>query len=261
MTLTRAAGRLTVATLASLIVALAAPELGAREHQAGAPGQDIIVYAHLFAANPADLNSTEVLGTPTFRVAPGRTATIVLGDAPKDIRMEVTPSDLGAGKIALKVVVQVRRAGRVATSVFDVLTGTDTSAATVALEDATGAFILDERGRTLFVTFQTPRASGSPVQAVKPGNGVTWPQIVSESKPQYTDEARRQDIQGSVELEIVVREDGSVGDVRVTKSLDRRYGLDDAAVAAARQWRFKPGLRNGVPVPTVVGLVLEFRTK
>jgi TonB family protein len=272
MRLTRASTGLAITTLASLIV-LGAPEVRARQQQPGAPGQDILVYAHLFAANPADPSSTQVLGTPTLRVAPGRTATADFNDSTAKnapgfgmrpavlarIRMEVTPSDLGAGKVALKVIVQVRRTGGVATSTFDVLAGAGTAAATIALEDATGAFITDEKGRTLFVTFQTSLASGSAVEAVKPGNGVTWPQIVSEFKPKYTDEARRRNLQGTVELEIVVREDGSVGDVRVTKSPDRTYGLDDAAVAAARQWRFKPGLRNGVPVATTVGLVLEFR--
>jgi len=96
--------------------------------------------------------------------------------------------------------------------------------------------------------------------AFAPGNGVTWPEVRWEEKPKYTSDAMRAKIQGQVELEIIVREDGTVGEVRVVKSLDRTYGLDQAAMEAAKKWRFKPGVdKNGLPVPTRVGLVLEFR--
>jgi protein TonB len=95
--------------------------------------------------------------------------------------------------------------------------------------------------------------------AFQPGNGVSWPSILREEKPKYTSDAMRAKIQGQVELEIVVLENGTVGEVRVTKSLDRTYGLDQAAMEAARKWVFLPGKREGQAVATRVGLVLEFR--
>ncbi|HXT70082.1 MAG TPA: energy transducer TonB [Vicinamibacterales bacterium] len=96
--------------------------------------------------------------------------------------------------------------------------------------------------------------------AYAPGNGVSWPEMRREEKPKYTSDAMRAKIQGQVELEIIVLENGTVGDVRVTKSLDRTYGLDQAAMEAAKKWLFKPGVdRDGKPVATRVGLVLEFR--
>jgi TonB family protein len=96
--------------------------------------------------------------------------------------------------------------------------------------------------------------------AYAPGQGVTWPEVVREMKPTYPQAALGAKIEGSVELEIVVLEDGTVGDVRVTKSLDRDdYGFAKAAIEAAKQWKFKPGLRDGVPVRTRVGLVLAFK--
>jgi len=96
--------------------------------------------------------------------------------------------------------------------------------------------------------------------AYTPGNGVTWPEVVREAKPKYPKAGLDAKVEGSVEIEIVVREDGTVGEVRVTKSLDRdRYGFDQAAIEAAKQWLFKPGMKDGVPVPTRVGLVLEFK--
>ena len=62
----------------------------------------------------------------------------------------------------------------------------------------------------------------------------------------------------AVHPEDVVLPDGSVGDVRVTKSLDPVFGLDAEAITAARQWRFVPGYRFGQPVPVLVLIELTF---
>lgn len=91
------------------------------------------------------------------------------------------------------------------------------------------------------------------------GNGVTSPTPLVQVKPQYTSDAMRARIQGSVTLEVVVKSDGTVGAVRLVKSLDRVFGLDDAAVRAARQWTFKPGMFEGKPVDVLVHIVLDFR--
>jgi TonB family protein len=54
------------------------------------------------------------------------------------------------------------------------------------------------------------------------------------------------------------RADGRVTRVRVTKSLDAKYGLDESATRAARSWRFVPGQRDGKPVPVEVALEMSF---
>lgn len=90
------------------------------------------------------------------------------------------------------------------------------------------------------------------------GNGVTLPKPTHSEKPQYTAEAMRRRIQGSVLLEMVVLPDGTVGSVKVVRSLDPTYGLDDEAIRAARQWRFEPGLKDGKPVAVLVTLELTF---
>src|SRR5687768_16567642 len=82
-----------------------------------------------------------------------------------------------------------------------------------------------------------------------PGQGVTTPRVVKEVSPQYTNEAKAAAIQGLVELDVVVREDGSVGDDKVTKSLDAVHGLDEESVKAMRQWVFEPGTKDGKAVP------------
>jgi protein TonB len=94
--------------------------------------------------------------------------------------------------------------------------------------------------------------------AFQPGNGVSTPIVVREVKPMYTSDAMRARIQGTVWVECVVRTDGSVGDVEVVRSLDPRFGLDEEAIKAAKQWRFRPGTRLGEPVPVLVTIELTF---
>jgi protein TonB len=97
--------------------------------------------------------------------------------------------------------------------------------------------------------------------AYGPGSGVMTPTVITQVKPRYTADAMRLRIQGSVWVECVVLPDGTVGDARVTRSLDARYGLDDEAIAAAKQWKFRPGTLNGRPVPVVVSIELMFSVR
>jgi TonB family protein len=92
----------------------------------------------------------------------------------------------------------------------------------------------------------------------RPGNGVTVPTLIKEVKPAYTAEAMRAKVQGEVLVECVVLPDGSVGNVQILKSLDATFGLDQEAIKAAKQWRFRPGLRQGEPVPVLITIALSF---
>ncbi len=93
----------------------------------------------------------------------------------------------------------------------------------------------------------------------RPGSGVEPPRLLREVRADYTDEARRANIEGEVELEIVVRSNGTVGDVKIVRGL--RGGLNERAVQAVRQWRFAPGRMKGVPVDVVVEVGVEFRLR
>jgi TonB family protein len=93
----------------------------------------------------------------------------------------------------------------------------------------------------------------------RPGAGIDPPRLLREVKADYTDEARRRGISGEVLLEVVVRRDGSVGDVRVRRGLDR--GLDQRAIDAVRQWRFAPAKRHGAPVDVIVEIAVEFKLR
>jgi TonB family protein len=91
--------------------------------------------------------------------------------------------------------------------------------------------------------------------------GVTSPRIIREVKPIYTEAAMRARIEGVVGLKCIVERDGSVGPVRVVRSLDAASGLDDAALAAVKQWRFAPGTKNGAPVRVEITVELSFRLR
>ena len=93
----------------------------------------------------------------------------------------------------------------------------------------------------------------------RPGSGITPPELLREVKPEYTEDARRGGIEGDVELEIVVRSDGSVGDVKVLRGLGG--GLDRRAVEAVRQWRFAPAKRFGRAVDVLVEVAVEFKLR
>ena len=93
----------------------------------------------------------------------------------------------------------------------------------------------------------------------RPGSGITPPRVLQEVKAEYTDEARRAGIIGEVVLEIVVRRDGSVTDVKLLHGLGG--GLNDRAREAVRQWRFAPATRQGVPVDVIVEVSVEFRLR
>jgi TonB family protein len=90
-------------------------------------------------------------------------------------------------------------------------------------------------------------------------NGVTNPRVLRRVGPRYTAEAMAAKIEGTVIVECVVHPNGTVDAVRVVKSLDPVYGLDDEAVRAAKQWRFEPGKRDGGAVPVLISIELTFR--
>lgn len=87
---------------------------------------------------------------------------------------------------------------------------------------------------------------------------VVAPTQTKAVKPQYTPEAMRAKIQGTVVVAAVINADGSVGDVRVLQSLDTVFGLDDQAVKAVRASTFTPGRMGANAVPVLVVIEQTF---
>ena len=92
----------------------------------------------------------------------------------------------------------------------------------------------------------------------QPGNGVTMPIEIRKGIPRYTTEAMRARIQGSILVECVVQPEGACTDIRVRRSLTPAFGLDEQAVKAAADWRFRPGTYRGQAVPVIVTMEIAF---
>jgi TonB family protein len=75
--------------------------------------------------------------------------------------------------------------------------------------------------------------------------------------PEFSEEARKAKYQGTVLLTIEVGEDGKPHAIRVVSGLG--LGLDEKAIEAVSQWKFKPATRNGRPVPAAATIEVNFR--
>jgi protein TonB len=89
------------------------------------------------------------------------------------------------------------------------------------------------------------------------GGGVSAPQLIFRVEPEYSEEARKAKHQGTVELYIEVEPDGKAHRIQVRRSLG--LGLDEKAIDAVRQWKFKPALKNGQAVTVGALVTVHFR--
>lgn len=93
--------------------------------------------------------------------------------------------------------------------------------------------------------------------AYKVGNGVTQPIPLYHPEPEYSEDARKAKLQGSVLLYIEVDSSGKVINPKVVKALG--LGLDEKAIEAVLKWKFKPGTLNGKPVTVQAQVEVNFR--
>jgi TonB family protein len=133
---------------------------------------------------------------------------------------------------------------------FEQIEGAHRRAASILLAALVSAVLVGVLALSL------PWRASVPVYDV--GHGVSAPVPVNERLPEYTPAAVRAKIQGKVRIQCVVQPNGICSDVHVIRSLDPHLGLDEEALRAARQWRFRPGRLQGTPVPTRVVLEMRF---
>jgi protein TonB len=98
---------------------------------------------------------------------------------------------------------------------------------------------------------------GEGTPGAHPGrNGVTMPEAIYSPEPSFSDEARKAKFQGIVMLMVVVGKDGRPYNIRVRQSLG--MGLDQQAIAAVKNWRFRPATFQGQPVATQIAVQVDF---
>jgi protein TonB len=91
--------------------------------------------------------------------------------------------------------------------------------------------------------------------------GVVPPRLVKSVAPNYTPGAMRARIEGTVVMSAVVREDGTVDEITIVKSLDTTYGLDEEAIKALKLWKFEPGTLKEKPVAVRVRIEMDFNLR
>ena len=89
------------------------------------------------------------------------------------------------------------------------------------------------------------------------------PEVIREAKPRYPEEPRILGIEATVILLLTVDENGDVADVEVLHSNARRFRKKfvETAITAAKQYKFKPAIQDGKPVPCFCKVTIRFRLK
>ncbi len=89
------------------------------------------------------------------------------------------------------------------------------------------------------------------------GGGVSAPTVIHSVEPEFTEEARKANFQGEVSIQLVVDAQGNPQDVHVVHPLG--MGLDQKAVAAVEQYKFRPAMYQGHPVAVQLVIEVDFR--
>jgi TonB family protein len=122
------------------------------------------------------------------------------------------------------------------------------------------------QGQSMKVFLSLPSNGGTapvgPGQGVekgvfKVGGGVSAPTLVFKVDPDYTEEARAAKLEGTVVLYVEIDVTGTATNLRVQRGLG--VGLNEKAIEAVKQWRFKPGQKDGKPVTVAATIEVNFR--
>jgi TonB family protein len=120
-----------------------------------------------------------------------------------------------------------------------------------AMKDGTIPVPVEIKIEVDFTLYKSPGSPGcspeypAPVQAAS--GRVIPPVLISHVAPKYTRDARKKRITGTCTLQLTIDASGIPRNVRVVKSLDP--GLDLSAVKAVERWRYRPAVKDDVPIP------------
>jgi TonB family protein len=111
------------------------------------------------------------------------------------------------------------------------------------------------------ITTLVETQAANPLQAIPRSQdsvdlGLCQPQPIYTVLPEYTDDGRRERIQGNVELVVIVKSDGTIDFQNIRKALG--YGLDQKAIEAVRNWKFTPAKKDGRSIDCMVTVSVNF---
>ncbi|MCK4572820.1 MAG: TonB family protein, partial [candidate division Zixibacteria bacterium] len=87
------------------------------------------------------------------------------------------------------------------------------------------------------------------------------PEFLYQPPPVYPEKAKKDGIEGTVQMKVLVSKTGEPAKVKVVESSCGDCGFQEAAIAAARQYKFKPGLMDDKPVASWITFEVSFRLK
>jgi len=122
---------------------------------------------------------------------------------------------------------------------------------TVTVRSMSGEAVSE--GQTLKVNL----SPGTRPDVYKVGGGVFAPTLIYKVEPEYTEEARQAELQGTVLLYAQIGPDGKAINMKVLRGIG--LGLDEKAMEAVTRWQFKPGMKGGQPVTVEAQIEVNFR--
>jgi TonB family protein len=110
---------------------------------------------------------------------------------------------------------------------------------------------------TITSIFPPPVKPTAPMKAPAQRGMIQSPSLIYKVEPEYTEEAKSAGLQGTVVLYAEVSPEGRAMNIRVVRGLG--LGLDEKAIEAIRKWRFRPGTKDGSPIPVATTIEVNFR--
>jgi TonB family protein len=109
----------------------------------------------------------------------------------------------------------------------------------------------------LLLTCSFVLASTAAEEIYNVGGGVSAPRLIHKVEPEYTQEARDADYQGTVVLKLIITKEGVPDRIEVVQGLE--LGLTEKAIEALEQWRFQAAEKDGKPVNVRATVEINFR--
>ncbi len=91
----------------------------------------------------------------------------------------------------------------------------------------------------------------------KIGGGVSQPEVIYQVEPEFSEEARKAKFMGVVTVHLIIDDHGRPQNVHIVRGVG--MGLDEKAVEAVKQYKFKPAMESGKPVPVEMNIEVNFQ--
>ncbi len=166
-------------------------------------------------------------------------------EPPQMAQVNIPAVDLGASTVSLPGLIDAP-AGPATTSTGSGSGGGSGTGTGTGIGSGTGSGLGDGSG------------GGTGGGVYQPGSLDRPPRIIRQVPPKYTSDAMRARIQGKALVACIVEPSGVPTNCRISKSLDRQWGLDQMAIDAALQWRFSPSTYKGMPVRVDITIEMDF---